>query len=109
MAYPRITPSSSAGNPRKLSLSFPAFRLFNGLDIDRKRKSSENKTVMFSFCGYAERRYRVSDRPRSHDRISLPSEALDPSKLRPRFAGDRIGSIEYDVGATRATAIVHSA
>jgi len=47
----------------------------------------------------------LSDRPRSLDRISLPSEGLAPSKPHPQFAGERIGSTENHVGATRAIAI----
>src|ERR1022692_1231378 len=47
----------------------------------------------------------VSDRPRSLDRISLPSDGLAPSKPSPQFTGERIGSTEKDVGATRAIAI----
>ena len=47
----------------------------------------------------------VSDGPRSLDRISLPSDGLAPSKPSPQFTGERIGSTEKDVGATRAIAI----
>src|ERR1017187_2798236 len=47
----------------------------------------------------------VSDRPRSLDRMSLPSDGLAPSKPSPQFTGERIGSTEKDVGATRAIAI----
>ena len=59
----------------------------------------------FSIDGFGEAA-RASDRPRSHDRMPLPSDALDPSKLHTQFAGDRIGSTEKDVGAIHAIAIM---
>jgi hypothetical protein len=37
--------------------------------------------------------------------MSLPSDGLAPSKPSPQFTGERIGSTEKDVGATRAIAI----
>src|ERR1039457_6885818 len=44
----------------------------------------------------------VSDRPRSLDRMSLPSDGLAPSKTSPQFTGERIGSTEKDVGGALA-------